>query len=149
MSWNRETNTTSFIRLATLEDGGAMLEFDDYAKSNIRRCEFVREAVEACECLVAVESGSVVGYLVLRHDFFENGFVSLVVVSPAFQRQGIALRLLAASELACKTSKLFTSANTSNIASRKLIARAGFLPSGVIENLDEDDSELVYFKRIR
>ncbi|WP_330213972.1 MULTISPECIES: GNAT family N-acetyltransferase [Pseudomonas] len=102
--------------------GGAMLEFDDYAKSDIRRSEFVREAVKACECLVAVESGSVVGYLVLKHDFFENGFVSLVVVSPAFQRQGIALRLLAASELVCKTSKLFTSASTSDIASRKLIA---------------------------
>ncbi|WP_371316411.1 hypothetical protein [Pseudomonas sp. B6001] len=43
----------------------------------------------------------------------------------------MALRLLAASETACKTMKLFTSANTSNVASQRLIAKAGFFQAGL------------------
>jgi GNAT superfamily N-acetyltransferase len=48
--------------------------------------------------LVALEAGSVVGYLLLTHDFFGNGFVPLVIVSPAYQRKGIGLLLLGAAE---------------------------------------------------
>jgi len=29
-----------------------------------------------------------------------------------------------------------------------LFARAGFVPSGIIENLDEADPELIYFKAV-
>jgi len=126
-----------------------MVELDAFAKSNVSRGELIREAVERRQCLVAVESGSVVGYLVLTHGFFGNGFVSLVVVSPEHQRKGIALLLLVAAESLCKTDKLFTSTNRSNVASQQLISKAGFLRSGVIENLDEDDPELVYFKFVR
>jgi hypothetical protein len=30
-----------------------------------------------------------------------------------------------------------------------LLSKFGYHPSGVIENLDEEDPELVYFKRLR
>ncbi|MBV6662050.1 GNAT family N-acetyltransferase [Pseudomonas yamanorum] len=149
MTRNSETSTAPSAREATFEDVSAMVELDAYAKSNVSRGELIREAVERRQCLVAVESGSVVGYLVLIHGFFGNGFVSLVVVSPEHQRKGIALLLLVAAESLCKTDKLFTSTNSSNVASQQLISKAGFLRSGVIENLDEGDPELVYFKFVR
>ncbi|QJI27753.1 GNAT family N-acetyltransferase [Pseudomonas sp. ADAK18] len=142
-------NAVLLTREAKPDDVQAMLELDVYAQSNPGRGAVIREAVDKRQCLVAVELGRLVGYLVLTHDFFENGFISLVVVSPAHQRKGVALQLFAAAQRACKTARLFTSANESNLASRKLIAKAGFVPSGVIENLDEGDSELVYFKFVR
>jgi len=86
---------------------------------------------------------------VLTHDFFNHGFIALVVVSPLYQRQGVALRLLSAAEAACKTPKLFASTNASNGASHALLTKAGFIPSGQIENLDDNDPERVYVKFIR
>lgn len=148
-SHDSETNAVLLTREAKPGDVQAMLEFDVYAQSNPGRGTVIREAVDKRQCLVAVESGGLVGYLVLTYAFFENGFISLVVVSPAHQRKGVALQLFAAAQQACKTAKLFTSVNESNLASRKLIAKAGFVPSGVIENLDEGDPELVYFKFVR
>lgn len=149
MTWNSEAKSAPFTREATLEDVSVLVELDAFAKSNVSRVELIREAVEKGQCLVAVDAGCVVGYLVLTHDFFGNGFVSLVVVCPAHQRKGIALILFVAAEFACKTNKLFTSTNSSNVASQQLISKAGFLRSGVIENLDEGDPELVYFKFVR
>ncbi|SDQ77544.1 Acetyltransferase (GNAT) family protein [Pseudomonas sp. UC 17F4] len=109
----------------------------------------VSASLKSQQCWVALRAGAVIGYVVLTYHFFDHGFVSLVVVAPGHQRQGVASRLLAAAEAACTTAKLFVSTNQSNLASRQLILKAGFVPSGVIENLDEHDPELVYFKRIR
>lgn len=144
-----EASPGTLTREATAGDVHAMRECDAYAKAKPGRAGFLSAAVEKRQCLVAVEAGHVIGYVVLTCDFFENGFVSLVVVSPAHQRKGVGLRLLAAAEAACRTPKLFTSTNSSNLASQMLIEKAGFVRSGVIDNLDEDDPELVYFKRVR
>lgn len=73
------------IRQAAPENLCAMLACDAYARSNASRGAWVRQAVARQQCLVAVESGVVVGYCVLNHDFFDNGFVALIVVAPAQQ----------------------------------------------------------------
>ena len=44
--------------------------------------------------------------------------------------------------------KLFTSTNRSNAPMQSLLAKLGYRPSGVIENLDEGDPELVYMKHV-
>ncbi|MFC7517664.1 GNAT family N-acetyltransferase [Herbaspirillum sp. GCM10030257] len=103
-------------------------------------------AIQRGECIAAFTDAGAHGYVVLTHNFFENGFVALVAVSPSVRRRGIGQRLLAAAEAHCKTQKLFASTNASNIEAQKLLARAGFVPSGRIDNLDEGDPELVYFK---
>ena len=45
-------------------------------------------------------------------------------------------------------AKLFTSTNQSNAAMHAFCAAAGFVRSGVIENLDDGDPEIVYFKAL-
>ena len=137
------------IREARNEDMPAMLGLDAYARAHPERGQALQRAVEQGQCWVEVESARVLGYLLLRHDFFDQGFVSLVVVAPDQQRRGVALRLLAAAQQACSTAKLFISTNRSNQAARALIAKAGFEPSGVVENLDPGDPELIYFKHVR
>jgi len=49
----------------------------------------------------------------------------------------------------CRTPKLFTSTNQSNVPMQGLLATLEFARSGLIENLDDGDPELVYFKRLR
>ncbi|UII73577.1 GNAT family N-acetyltransferase [Pseudomonas sp. HN11] len=143
------SNATGPIRQATPEDVRALIELDIYATAHTHRRVFIHDAVIRQQCLVALDTaGYCTGYLVLTHDFFDHGFVALVVVSPTHQRQGVALRLLAAAEAACKTPKLFTSTNASNTASQALFAKAGFVPSGQIENLDDHDPERIYVKFI-
>lgn len=138
------------IRQATPDDVRALIQLDTYATAHTHRRVFIHDAVVRQQCLVAVDTaGRCAGYLVLTHDFFDHGFVALVVVSPAHQRQGVALRLLAAAQAACKTPKLFASTNASNTAAQALFAKAGFVPSGQIDNLDDHDPEQVYVKFIQ
>lgn len=136
------------IRQGTPDDAGVLIELDAYATDHADRRVFIHDAVVSQRCLVAVTAGECAGYLVLTDDFFSYDFVALVVVQPKHQRQGVALRLLAGAEGLCKTPKLFASTNTSNLPSQALLAKAGFVTSGRIENLDEHDPELVYVKFI-
>ena len=57
--------------------------------------------------------------------------------------------LLRHMELCCRTPKLFTSTNQSNLSMQSLLAKLGYESSGLIHNLDEGDPEIVYFKRLR
>ncbi|WP_426190243.1 GNAT family N-acetyltransferase [Pseudomonas sp. NFXW11] len=136
------------IRKAGPGDLVAMLECDSYAQAHAEREQEVRIALEQGQGWVEMCNEQVTGYLLLRHDFFGQGFVSLVVVAPGQQRQGVALRLLGAAQQACRTARLFTSTNRSNQAAQRLFAKAGFQPSGVIENLDEGDPELIFCKAV-
>ncbi|ATN12952.1 N-acetyltransferase [Pseudomonas sp. FDAARGOS_380] len=137
------------IRQATPDDVHALVALDAYATEHASRRVFIYDAVVRQQCLVAADANVCAGYLVLTHDFFNHGFIALVVVSPLYQRQGVGLRLLAAAEAACKTPKLFASTNASNGAAQALLTKAGFIPSGQIENLDDNDPERVYVKFIR
>ena len=146
---NRDETDGIITRAALPGDVDAMLACDAYAQAHASRGDAVRAAVGQGHCQVAVHAGQVAGYVLTRDDFFDYGFVSLVVVSPAHLRRGVGVRLLAAAEAACTTAKLFTSTNQSNLAAQQLFASAGFVRSGQIDHLDEGDPELVYMKWCR
>lgn len=120
---------------------------DPHAAEHPERNRFLSGAIERRECWAAFAADCAKGYVVLNHNFFENGFISLVVVAPAPRRRGIGQPLLAAAEAQFKTPKLFASTNTSNIEAQRLLTRAGFVLSGRVENLDANDPDLVYFKQ--
>ncbi|HTR62008.1 MAG TPA: GNAT family N-acetyltransferase [Candidatus Binataceae bacterium] len=105
-------------------------------------------AVAASRCAVARVDGIVRGYVLTQPDFFGHGFVQLLVVHPDYRRRGLATTLMRAAELDAPTDKLFTSTNHSNVAAQRLLERLGFVRSGMIDNLDEGDPEIVYFKRL-
>ena len=146
---NRDETDGIITRAALPGDVDAMLACDAYAQAHASRGDAVRAAVGQGHCQVAIRAGQVAGYVLTRDDFFDYGFVSLVVVSPAHQRRGVGVRLLAAAEAACQTDKIFTSTNQSNLAAQRLFASAGFVRSGQIDHLDEGDPELVYMKWCR
>jgi ribosomal protein S18 acetylase RimI-like enzyme len=137
------------VRRATAGDLQRLVESDAYAHTHTERGTFLAESVAQGECLAAFASGQLVGYIVLNYSFFGRGFIPLVVVAPFMRRQGVAQLLFTAAESQCKTETLFTSTNSSNNEAKRLFERVGFKPSGHIENLDEGDTELVYFKVVR
>ncbi len=69
-----------------------------------------------------------------------------MIVKPTERRKGIATSLLAYYVERASTQKVFSSTNQSNTTMQKVFATAGFIRSGYVENLDEDDPEIIYFK---
>ena len=53
------------------------------------------------------------------------------------------------AEETCPSDDLFTSTNQSNIPAQRLFEKLGYTKTGIIENLDEGDPEIFYFKRLR
>jgi ribosomal protein S18 acetylase RimI-like enzyme len=142
------SETNLVLRQARESDFPDLLACDAYAHAHETRMHELHRWVEQQSCFVALVRDEPVGFVVLQYTFFGNGFIPLVCVAVSRQRQGIGQFLLAQAERLCTTPKLFTSTNASNARAQRLFARAGFTASGTIENLDEADSELIYFKAV-
>ena len=76
---------------------------------------------------------------------FGHGFIEIVMVGAAYRRRGLGAALIAYFQSICAGSKLFSSTNMSNRPMQELFIRAGFRPSGYIDNLDENDPEIVFY----
>lgn len=136
------------VRPASREDIDSIIALDPFAQQDLRRRAFIAYAVSAGQCLVAVEpedASVLIGYGVLNKSFFENDFVPVIVVKVSARRRGVATAIMTALESQC-SGKLFSSTNASNVAMRQLLTRLGFVESGQIENLDDNDPELVFVK---
>jgi ribosomal protein S18 acetylase RimI-like enzyme len=137
------------IRLAGASDAEAVCAIDPRVLDTADRRRFIERAMAAKDCYVAVEGAAVVGYAVFDRSFFEQPFVSLLLVDVSRRRRGIGADLMRHIESICVGEKLFTSTNESNAPMQGLCERLGYVRSGRIENLDEGDPEIVYFKRLR
>lgn len=126
----------------------ALCSLDLVARRESGRREFIKKSVASGTCHVAVAGGEVIGYGVLSYNFYGHGFVEMLYVHPDRRRGGAGAALLREMERLCRTAKLFTSTNLSNLPMQALLNKAGYAPSGVIHNLDEGDPEVVYLKRL-
>ncbi|MNT43159.1 Acetyltransferase (GNAT) family protein [compost metagenome] len=89
--------------------------------------------------------GRAAAYGVLHHQFFNCGFIEMLMVAPGDRQRGLARQLVDHLRSICARPKLFTSTNRSNTAMQTVLLRAGFQRSGHIDNLDEGDPEWVFF----
>ena len=136
----------STIRLAHKTDMHEISAFDQVAQQDQARVVFISKAIEAWNCYVIQLDSKIIGYGVLEYSFYSYGFIAMLYVHPNFRRQGIGESLVLHMERECETEKLFTSTNQSNKPMQALLKKLGFQPSGIIENLDPGDPELIYFK---
>ncbi|MEU3657158.1 GNAT family N-acetyltransferase [Streptomyces sp. NPDC032161] len=93
---------------------------------------------------MAEDSSGPLGYGVLEYTFFEQGFVTMLMVAPGTRRRGVGAHLLNAVEASCTSPKLFTSTNVSNQPMQRLLQRAGWCPVGLLHGLDDGDPELFF-----
>lgn len=136
------------VRQAESRDIQALTNLDHVAAVDPGRRRFISESVTAGHAWVAEYSGSAIGYATIDYGFFDQGFISLVIIDSTHRRQGAGTTLIRHLESICRTRKLFTSTNQSNHPMRALLEKLGFCRSGIIHNLDEGDPELVYFKKV-
>lgn len=132
-----------------MSDAIAIVAFDRVAASEPARVQFIHNQIESSACYVAVIDANVVAYAVLNYKFYDNGWIEMLYVHPQFRRQGVGSALIRHLIDKCRTAKVFTSTNQSNVPMQRLLATLEFGRSGYIQNLDEGDPELVYFKRLR
>jgi ribosomal protein S18 acetylase RimI-like enzyme len=137
------------LRLATKNDVQPLIDPDPLSQQDIKRIPFINHAIDSGICHILEDQDILVGYGILSHDFYQYGFIEMLYIHPSFRRKGLATLLMDYMENLCKTEKLFTSTNQSNKPAQALFESKGYVPSGVIENLDEGDPELIYFKRLK
>lgn len=112
-----------------------------------RRREYINKAIKDNRCLVVKNDTSIVGFLIYTTDFFECSFISLIIVKPTERRKGYASSLIKYFLSVSPTNKIFSSTNQSNNKMQEVFKATGFIQSGIIENLDEGDPEIIYFKQ--
>ncbi len=135
------------IRPGTPDDLPTLAAIDALIATSPERLSEVAHAVVEQQVSVACVDDGPVGYLILHHAFFGNGFVQLLVVAPDRRRGGIGAALMRHARAICRTPKLFTSTNASNAPMQALLDRLGYLRCGTIDGLDDDDPEWVYLHR--
>ncbi|WP_197683331.1 GNAT family N-acetyltransferase [Jiangella alkaliphila] len=134
------------VRRADSSDWSALAAIDSVAASGdqARRADIRRWCEHGLVLMAEDTSKRPVGYSTLEYSFFQQGFVTMLMVAPSARRQGVGKLLLSAVEAACTTPKLFTSANVSNHPIQHLLQQAGWSPVGLLHGLDEGDPELFY-----
>lgn len=129
-------------------DTGAVTAINALVTGSDARSGWIAERFADGHCWVARKDGEIVGFAIFTPTFFQQWFISLLMVHPDHRRQGVGSALVRQCEAISEAPKLFTSTNESNGAMRALLAKLGYEPSGQVDNLDEGDPELIFVKRL-
>lgn len=111
------------------------------------RSAWIDKWIAAGECYLVHHDGIAAGYGVFHYHFFHDGMIDMLIVAHAWRRHGIARALVRYFAAQCRTEKIWCSTNLSNQIMQTLLAAEGLRMSGFIENLDEGDPELIYFRK--
>lgn len=135
------------VERATEEDLAPIFEIDRKQRT-AERLRWLEKAVRERSVVIAREGETWLGFAVVNASFFGQHFIDLLMVHPDHKRKGVATALIRYIEKTRPTDKLFTSTNESNAPMRALLEKLGYVRSGYVENLDDGDPELIYFKRL-
>ena len=134
------------LRRASRADLPALTAVDPRLVTESGRAGHIGDLLDLGVSWLAKMKGEAVGYVVVSDHFFAHPFVDLLVVGEAHRRRGVGGKLMAKAEADHDDDRLFTSTNQSNLPMRALLAGRGYQVSGLIDNLDPDDPEIVYVK---
>ena len=138
------------IERATEDDLAGVLAVEGASAPHMGTARYaeLEQAVRERHCYLARDGWEVVGFALVDQSFFGQYFIDLLIVHPDQRRKGVASALIGYIEQIVPADKLFTSTNQSNTPMQALSEQLGFVQSGWIDNLDEGDPEIIYFKRL-
>lgn len=131
---------------AQIKDIDKLVHIDTEVIGNSSREDYIKKAIIEEKCLVVKVDNIIVGFLIFDINFFHYAFISLIIVSPNERRKGHATALIKYFLSISPTNKIFSSTNQSNKNMQTVFIENGFTLSGYVENLDEGDPEIIYFK---
>ncbi|QWU47307.1 GNAT family N-acetyltransferase [Bacillus sp. NP247] len=138
------------VAKASIDDLDSILHIDVAVIGDDSRRNYIKHAIDEGNCIIAKEDNSISGFLTYDTNFFGSTFLSLIIVSPTKRRQGHASSLISYMLRHFPTQKIFSSTNESNTNMQKVFKANGFMRSGMIENLDEGDPEIIFhIKKLR
>jgi ribosomal protein S18 acetylase RimI-like enzyme len=129
---------------ATPADLRALRDLERDVPGNESDPDTLPDALRSGRALLAREHGAIVGFVVFAPWFFGRRLISRLAVRREDRRRGIASLLLTDAKERAGDEDLFISANRSNVAAHSLYEKLGFEPSGIVENLDDGDPEVIY-----
>lgn len=135
------------IEMANVSDLERIIDIDSATVGHRNREEYIRKSIINERCIIAKVESNIQGFLVFSDDFFEQNFINLIMVSKDKRKNGVGTSLLKYFEKIASTEKIFSSTNKSNSIMHKVFIENGYLESGFIDNLDEGDPEIVFFKK--
>ncbi|WP_342601222.1 GNAT family N-acetyltransferase [Psychrobacillus sp. FSL H8-0483] len=137
-----------FLIKSQLNDVDEIVNIDRVVTGSDSRRKYIKKAIEEERCIVVKNEFSIVGFLIFDTHFFDCSFISLIIIKPTERRKGYATSLMEYFISISPTKKIFSSTNQSNKRMQEVFRANGFIQSGFVENLDEGDPEIIYFKSI-
>ncbi|MBJ7983268.1 GNAT family N-acetyltransferase [Bacillus cereus] len=138
------------VAKASIDDLDSIVHIDVAVIGDDSRRNYIKHAIDEEKCIIVKEDNSIFGFLTYDTKFFDCTFLSLIIVSPTKRRQGHASLLISYMLSHSPTQKIFSSTNESNESMQKVFSANGFIRSGIVENLDEGDPEIIfYIKKLR
>lgn len=129
-----------------LNDLEEIVNIDREVIGSDSRRNYIKKAIEEERCIAFKNEFTLVGFLIFDTNFFDCSFISLIIVKPTERRKGYATSLIESFISISPTKKIFSSTNKSNKRMQEVFKANGFIQSGFVENLDERDPEIIYFK---
>ncbi|SES18988.1 Acetyltransferase (GNAT) domain-containing protein [Gracilibacillus ureilyticus] len=136
------------ITKAKIDDLDKLVDIDNMVIGSKNRRNIIQQSIQLEQCLISKEEEEITGFLIYDTNFFECAFISLIIVSPSHRRKGFASALINYMVTISPTNKIFSSSNRSNVSMHKVFEKNEFIRSGIIENLDEGDPEIIYFNEL-
>jgi ribosomal protein S18 acetylase RimI-like enzyme len=135
-----------FMVKSQLNDLDEIVNIDREVIGSDSRRKYIKKAIEEERCIAIKNKFSFVGFLIFDTNFFDCSFISLIIIKPTERRKGYATSLMESFISISPTKKIFSSTNKSNKRMQEVFKANGFIQSGFVENLDEGDPEIIYFK---
>ncbi len=125
---------TISLKRATIKEKDVVVGFDYRLNQaehvQLNRAEKIKKAILDKECFIILANKRAVGFLLFDYRFFDQGWIELIVIEEKDRGKGIggqAMNLLCKQ---CKTEKIFTSTNSSNVQMQKALTKIGFSFAG-------------------
>ena len=137
------------IRQARESDIEALPALRRYVQEETpRHRAFIRRVLPLGDMHIVLIDGEFAGSVITDIHLWGRGFVWLLWVEPDFRRQGVATALMRHAEKLASPPRLFTSTQSSNLASQRLFESLGYERSGQLEKMDDTNPELFYSKAV-